>query len=144
MSGRRQAAAQLDDRGRSPPIVGLGHPTALVPHIPQEVLPLTVQVDIPIITPFPLGAFHHTTHSALIGKMLNIPPTLQTRTPTNEINLRLRYHLCLPIRSPKLVFIPTTEGWKAELAGHRCLFRTVTWRISHTAPQLLHEGAVVG
>jgi len=48
---RLQATAQLDDRGRSPPIVSLGHPTALVPRIPQEVLPPTAEVDIPTITP---------------------------------------------------------------------------------------------
>jgi len=50
-SGWHQAVAQLDDRGRPPLIVGLCHPTALVPRTPQPVLPLTAEVDIPTITP---------------------------------------------------------------------------------------------
>jgi len=96
ISGRHQATAQLEDRGRSPPIVGLGHPTALAPHTPQPVLPPTAEVDIPTITFLPQGAFHTTTgtHSTLVGGMQNIPPTLQTRTPvitviTNQIRAKI-------------------------------------------------------
>jgi len=81
-SARHQATAQLQDRGSSPHIVGLGHPTALVPRTPQPVLLPTAEVDIPTIIPLPLGAFHTTTHSTLVGGMPNIPPTLQKRTPT--------------------------------------------------------------
>jgi len=49
MSGRRQATAQLEDRGRSPPIVGLGHPTALVPCTPLQALPPAAEVEAPTI-----------------------------------------------------------------------------------------------
>jgi len=62
-SGRHQATAQLEDRGRSPLIVGLGHPTALAPHTAQPVLPPTAEVDIPTITPSTGSISHHNYNS---------------------------------------------------------------------------------
>jgi len=77
-SGWHQAAAQLEDRGRSPLTV------ALVPRTPHQALPPTAEVEAPTIICVQLRAFHTTTTYTLVGGILNIPPTSQTRTPASK------------------------------------------------------------
>jgi len=64
--GRHQATAQLEDRSRLPPIVGLDHPTLLLPCTPLQALPPTVEVEAPTIIPPPPSetiSHHNYLHS---------------------------------------------------------------------------------